>query len=159
MRVMTRAVAVSTAAALAVLAVVTACSGGSGGAGPAPAVSPSTAPSESTAAPRASPSGSLPPEAAAQPAGTYYAVFLAVAADAKDALIAAAQAHAKRLGYEGGVGELGCTQGAQEQLHLKAGDVGFSVFFDTRAQAQQLVAAYGDQVVGIAHVTASCLDN
>lgn len=114
----------------------------------------------STAAPTASPSSGLPQEAPAVQGGKYYAVFLAVATDVQDEAIAAAQARAKKLGYEGGVGDLGCTPGAQQQLKLDPAKsyTGFSILLATKAQAQQVAAAYGDGVVGVAYVTAGCLD-
>ncbi|GAC1610263.1 MAG: hypothetical protein NVS3B26_16090 [Mycobacteriales bacterium] len=92
--------------------------------------------------------------------GRYYAVFLAVATAATDDRLASARARAKALGYEGGDGDISCTPGAREQLRLSANGsfVAFSIFFATRAQAQQLAAAYGSGVVGIAYVTAGCLD-
>jgi hypothetical protein len=110
--------------------------------------------------PTTSPSGSLPPEAPAVQGGKYYAVFLAVATDINDPGLVAAQERAKKLGYEGGTGDIGCTPGAREQLKLSSGGdyTAFSVLFATRAQAEQLAAAYGDGVVGIASVTAGCLD-
>jgi hypothetical protein len=114
----------------------------------------------STAAPTTSPRAGLPPEAPAVQGGKYYAVFLAVAPNVQDDGIAAAQVRAKKLGYEGGVGELGCTPGAQEQLELDPGKTyaAFSVLVATKEEAQRVAAAYGEGVVGIAYVTAGCLD-
>ena len=107
-----------------------------------------------------SPSGSLPREAPATEGGSYYALFLAVSTDARDDALVKAQNRAQALGYQGGVGDLGCTPGAREQLRLKATGsyTAFSVLFATRAQAQELAAAYGVGVVGVAHVTVRCLD-
>jgi hypothetical protein len=102
----------------------------------------------------------LPPESAAEQGGRYYAVFLAVAADANDEKVAAAQRRAKALGYEGGIGELGCTAGAREQLKLPQDGTytAYSIFFDSKERAERFVQAYGDPVVGIARITAGCLD-
>lgn len=92
--------------------------------------------------------------------GKYYAVFLAVAKGATNDSIAIARERAKALGYDGGDGAIECTPGAREQLQLSAsGDyIAYSVFFATKAQAQQFAAAYGKGVVGVAYVTGGCLD-
>ena len=144
---------------VAVAAVLCGCGGS-----PHPAATASPTPlvlrSSPSQAPSTSPSGTLPREAAAVQGGRYYAVFLAVASAASDDRLATARVRAKALGYEGGDGDIGCTPGAREQLRLPAmgSYVAFSVLFETRAQAQRLAAAYGSGVVGIAHVTAGCLD-
>src|SRR3954471_13411469 len=154
----------SLAAGLGVCAgAVTSCGGSSSRdhpAAPTPTATPSALSASSTAMPTTSPSGSLPPEAPAVQGKKYYAVFLAVATDINDPGLVAAQERAKKLGYEGGAGDIGCTPGAREQLRLAAtGDyTGFSVLFATKAEAEQLAAAYGEGVVGIASVTAGCLD-
>ena len=103
---------------------------------------------------------SLPPESAAEQGGHYFAVFLAVAADANDPRIETAQRRAKALGYQGGSGELSCTQGAREQLKLSQDPAytAYSIFFDSRERADRFVQAYGAPVVGIARITAGCLD-
>jgi hypothetical protein len=136
--------------------------GGSSTSGAAPIVSgtPSELLASSTAAPTTSPSGSLPPEAPAVQGGKYYAVFLAVATDVHDAGLVSAQQRAKDLGYDGGVGDINCTPGAREQLHLNAnGDyTAFSILFATSDQATAFVDAYSGPVVGTALVTAGCLD-
>jgi hypothetical protein len=113
----------------------------------------------STSAPTAHPSGSLPPEAVAKPGAKYYAVFLAVATDAKDPALDRAQAKAKTLGYSGGVGDINCTPGARETLNLSGNSyTAFSIFFATSSQAQDFVNGYPGTVVGTAYVTAGCLD-
>jgi hypothetical protein len=150
------------AAAGLVLALVGGCAGSSSGT-PTPsstAGTPSELSGSSTAAPTTSPSGSLPQEAPAVQGGKYYALFLAVATDVHDNGLVKAQERAKRLGYDGGAGDINCTPGAREQLKLPPnGDyTAFSVLFVTKQQAQQVADAYGDGVVGIAYVTAGCLD-
>jgi hypothetical protein len=134
-----------------------ACGGSSSGSGAAPVSPPATAP---TGLPTPAAGSSLAPEAAATQGGKYYAVFLAVAVDVNDPALTTAQERAKALGYSGGVADIGCTPGAREQLKLNAsGDyTAFSVLFATKEQAQRLVDAYGSGVVGIAYVTAGCLD-
>jgi hypothetical protein len=136
--------------------------GGSSTNGAAPTVSgtPSELLASSTAEPTTSPSGSLPPEAPAVQGGKYYAVFLAVATDVHDEGLVSAQQKAKDFGYDGGVGDINCTPGAREQLHLNAkGDyTAFSILFATRDQAKAFVDAYSGPVVGTALVTAGCLD-
>lgn len=124
------------------------------------APTPIVVPSSPAAAPSSSPIGSLPPEAAATQGGRYYALFLAVARTATDDSIAAARTRAKALGYDGGDGEIGCTPGAREQLRLSptVNYFAYSVFFATKQQATQVARAYGKGVVGIARVTAGCLD-
>ena len=140
------------------LCALTGCAASSSG-GSHATTSPPDLTSSSTAQPTASPSGSLPPEAAAAQGGKYYGVFLAVAVDARDGRLGDAQARAHKLGYEGGVADIGCTPGAREQLHLRPGAyTAFSVLFATKEQAAQFASAYGDGVVGTAYVTAGCLD-
>lgn len=146
------------AAGALALGLLAGCSGSSAG-GTEPTSSPPDLTASSTAAPTTSPSGSLPPEAVAKQGGKYYGVFLAVASNARDGRLGDAQARAHELGYEGGVGELTCTPGAREQLHLGQGAyTAFSVLFATKDQAAQFASAYGDGVVGTAYVTAGCLD-
>jgi hypothetical protein len=132
---------------------------GCGGSSGAVAAGSSPSAAVGTERPTARPSGSLPPEAGATQGGKYYAVFLAVAGDANDPSLAAAQNRAKALGYEGGVGDLNCTPGARSALHLDSGDyTAYSIFFTTAEQAKSFVNAYPAQVVGTAYVTAGCLD-
>jgi hypothetical protein len=133
--------------------------GGSSSSGDA-AASPTPASSSGTERPTIRPSGSLPPEAAATQGGKYYAVFLAVAADAKDPSLAAAQVAANALGYQGGVGDVNCTPGARTALNLKdnAHYTAYSIFFATNQQAQDFLNSYSGKVVGTAYVTAGCLD-
>jgi hypothetical protein len=138
--------------------------GGSSGGHSATAATTSASPADatgsfSTAAPTAHPSGSLPPEAAAKPGAKYYAVFLAIAGDVKDAALERAQQKAKDLGYSGGVGDINCTPGARETLNLSGKSyTAFSIFFATNQQAQDFVNGYPGTVVGTAYVTAGCLD-
>jgi hypothetical protein len=153
----TRAVLAAALAGLAIGALVFFLSrgddaGGNRGAG-APLV-PSSLPSTQ---PSASPG--LPPESAAEPGGRYYAVFLAVAADAHDPKLDEAQNRARELGYAGGIGELGCTAGAREQLKVPAdATTAYSIFFDSQQRADLFVRAYGAPVVGTALISAGCLD-
>lgn len=142
------------------LGLTTGCAGGSQAARAPGSPTPLVVPSSPGARPSVSPSGTLPPEAAAVQGARYYAVFLAVAPTATDDRLARARSRAKALGYEGGEGEIACTTGAREQLGLAAtGDYfAYSIFFATKAQADRVAAAYGKGVVGIAHVTGGCLD-
>ena len=135
---------------------VAGCGGSSEGGGDAAGTSTSAG----TEQPTLRPSGSLPPEAATKQGGKYYAVFLAVADDAKDPALAEAQEAAKKLGYQGGVGDVNCTPGARTALNLSnSGDfTAYSIFFDTAEQAQNFVNGYSGKVVGTAYVTAGCLD-
>ena len=121
----------------------------------------SGAPLVPTGVPTAQPpvSPGLPPESAAEPGGRYYAVFLAVASDARDPKLEQAQNRAQGLGYAGGIGDLGCTAGAREQLKLPDGTyTAYSIFFDSQQRADLFVKAYGAPVVGTALISAGCLD-
>lgn len=151
---------VAAGVAAGVAALVAGCSTGSGGSDASPAATSLQLPSSRVVAPSVSPSAGLPPEAPAAPGTKYYAVFLAVATDAHDNSLAAAQQRAGRLGYNGGMADIDCTPGARAQLKLKAAGsyMAFSVLFATKAQAQQFVAAYPSGVVGTAYVTVDCLD-
>jgi hypothetical protein len=152
---------------LATLAVVAALAVGCGGSSSGTddgtgdnAAAPSPGRSTGTEKPTARPSGSLPPEAAAKQGGKYYAVFLAVAGDAKDPALAEAQQRAAAIGYQGGVGDVNCTPGARTALNLSnSGDyTAYSIFFATAEQAQSFVNGYSGKIVGTAYVTAGCLD-
>jgi hypothetical protein len=101
-----------------------------------------------------------PTEAPAEHGGSYWAVFLDVTrgddtAGGQEALAALAE-----LGYQGGIGDIGCTAGAVEALGLDPtiGYTGVSVFFATAADAQRFVDLYQPGVVGTAKITAYCLD-
>ena len=102
----------------------------------------------------------LPPEAAAKQGGRYVAVFLVVAGTADDRRLTQAQQRAQQMGYQGGIGELGCTAGAQEQLGLPADEplTAYSIFFTSKSDADRFVTAYGAPVAGIASISAGCLD-
>jgi hypothetical protein len=108
----------------------------------------------------ARPTSSLPPEAVGTQGGRYFAVFIALAAEANDPKLLTAQERAQALGYSGGIGELECTKGAREQLKVPAGRpvTAYSIFFSSRDRADRFVAAYGAPVVGTAVITAGCLD-
>ena len=105
------------------------------------------------------PQAGLPPEARAIQNGRYVAVFLAAVTDPASDVLRNAQARATALGYQGGLGNLGCTRGAAEQLGLDPtpAATAYSVFFTSRAQAEQFATAYGS-VLGIADITATCID-
>ena len=137
-------------------ALVAGCGGSSAAKGGAAGPSKGTG----TEQPTLRPSGSLPREAGAKQGGKYYAVFLAVAGDAKDPALADAQDRAQALGYQGGVGDVNCTPGARSALNLSAnGDyTAYSIFFETNDQAQSFLNAYSGKIVGTAYVTAGCLD-
>lgn len=63
------------------------------------------------------------------------------------------------MGYFAGFGDLGCDEGAQEALGLGEGVwYGASLYFDTETDANLFVAAYPDEVVGIATIVTFCLD-
>jgi hypothetical protein len=148
-------------AALAIVAgLASACGGSSAADTGSVQSSPSSPSSAGTERPTAKPSGSLPPEAVATQGGKYYAVFLAVAGDAKDPALAEAQDRAKAIGYQGGVGDVNCTPGARTALNLNASAdyTAYSIFFATAAQAQSFVNSYSGKIVGTAYITAGCLD-
>jgi hypothetical protein len=144
---------------LALLVIMTGLLAGCGGSS-ADRASTAPSPRGSTERPTIRPSGSLPPEAVAKPGGKYYAVFLAVAADAKDPALVDAQEQAKALGYQGGVGDVNCTPGARTALNLNdtAAYTAYSIFFETNEQAQTFLNSFSGKVVGTAFVTAGCLD-
>lgn len=102
----------------------------------------------------------LPAEAAAVHGGRYWGVFAAVAYDASDPRLTEALGQVRALGYQGGTGDVACTQGAVETLGLDPQRfyTAVSVLFDSREAAQQFVDAYEPGVVGTAEVTAYCLD-
>ena len=147
------------AGVVAALMIIVALGAGCGSSGPRKAAATPSAPT-GTGKPTARPSGSLPSEAAAKPGGTYYAVFLALARDAKDRSLAEAQDRARALGYQGGVGDLNCTPGARAALRLSgSGDyTAYSIFFETAERAKLFVDSYSGKVLGTAYVTAGCLD-
>ena len=155
----------SPAVAVLLALLLTGCGGDDGSDIAQPGDSPSRPDATSAPAspsPSESASPTFPPEAPAEHGGEYWAVFLAVVrgVDARHPEIAEAVQAAKDLGYSGGHGEIGCTQGAAEQLRLDpaADYMAVSVFFASQAQAQQFVDAYEPGVVGTAKITAYCMD-
>jgi hypothetical protein len=102
-----------------------------------------------------------PAAAEATHGGQYWAVFLAVARPGTEqAELQQAAADASALGYPAGVSDVGCSQGAHEQLGLDP-TVQYQVvtiYFFERGEAQQFVDQYEPGVVGTAYVTAYCLD-
>jgi hypothetical protein len=152
-----RVAALSVPAALAAV-MLSGCGGSSADEGAVAAASPAN--TRGTAHPTIRPSGSLPPEAAAKQGAKYYAVFLAVAADANDPPLTDAQERAKALGYPGGAGAVNCTPGARTALNLSdnGGYTAYSIFFETNKQAQDFLNAYSGKVIGTANITAGCLD-
>lgn len=101
-----------------------------------------------------------PAEAAAVHGGTYWAVFLDVSRAGDTAGEQEALAALSEIGYQGGIGDIGCTAGAVEALGLDPtlGYTGVSVFFATAGDAQRFVDLYQPGVVGTARITAYCLD-
>jgi hypothetical protein len=101
-----------------------------------------------------------PPEAEATHGGRYWAVYLELSrGDTELAELQRAYQDVQRLGYGAGIGDL-CATGVHEAFGLDP-DISYqavSVYFDTRQQAQRFVALYEPGVVGIAHITAYCLD-
>lgn len=103
---------------------------------------------------------SWPAEAGAAQGGSYWAVFLAVAYDGAEQELQDALGSAHAVGYEAGIGDIGCTTGAREALGLDPGKSyeAVSIFFTTQADAQEFVDLYEPGVVGTALVTAGCMD-
>ena len=123
-----------------------------------------------TSSPAPAPAPSFPPAAAGvQQGDAVWAVYLAVVRVGEDGQaedpsgdMARAREQAATAGYERDVGggQVECDQGAREALGLDP-DRGYqtaSIFFATRADAEQFVAAYEPGVVGLAEIRAYCLD-
>jgi hypothetical protein len=93
--------------------------------------------------------------------GTYWGVYLAVAASLDDPKIREWTEQAERLAYTPSVGDLACDQGAAAALGVAEGSSRVAIYFATREDAE---AAYADVVTryrepfGIARVTTYCLD-
>ena len=62
------------------------------------------------------------------------------------------------LGFDVAYGDIGCDEGAAEQLKLEDGDLAASVYFATFEDADAFAAAYPFPVVGIVEVRTFCLD-
>ena len=121
---------------------------------------PATPPRSTPAPPAAETPADRPTEATAVHGGTYWAVFLDVSRAGDTAGEQEALAALSEVGYQGGIGDIGCTEGAVEALGLDPtiGYTGVSVFFATAAEAQRFVDLYQPGVVGTARITAYCLD-
>jgi ABC-type transport system substrate-binding protein len=125
----------------------------------APSTSP-TSPTSPTSRGSAEETRTWPPEARAVHGGQYWAVYLAVSrGDTEYDEVERAYRSAQAVGYEAGIGDI-CATGAHEALGLDpaVSYTASSIYFDTRAQAQQFVDMYEPGVVGTAHITAYCLD-
>ena len=128
------------------------------------ATTPSTPPPTTSAPP------TFPPAAeGVQQGDVVWAVYLAVARVGDDGRpddpagdLDRARRQAAAAGYERDVGggQVECDRGARAALGLDPGRDYYtvSIFFATRADAQQFVAAYEPGVVGTAEITAYCLD-
>jgi hypothetical protein len=104
---------------------------------------------------------SAPPEwpAAATPThgARLWGAYLVVA-DYPDPSLSATEERVRALGYGGGMGALGCDQGAAEALGADPDAMTVAVYFDDRGSADQFLALYDGPSVGIAEVTMYCLD-
>lgn len=146
---------------------------------PAPAPEPTPAPEPSPApAPTTAPVTSVPPptpiptpppapavvwpdEAVAQHGGRYWSVVLAVGGPADDpAVLQGTYATLQAHGYSGGIGSIGCSDGATAALGLDPAtvDTVVDVYFGTEEEARRFAALYEPGVLGVAPVTAYCLD-
>lgn len=134
------------------------------------ATSPTAEPAATTPLPTTSAAPTFPPAAeAVQQGDVVWAVYLAVARVGDDGRpddpagdLDRARRQAAAAGYEGAIGggQVECDRGAREALRLDPGRDYYtvSIFFATRADAEQFVAAYEPGVVGTAEITAYCLD-
>ena len=104
--------------------------------------------------------GGFPALAVPVHGGRAWAVFVAVARDVGDERLDQAVEDLAAVGYETGVSEVGCFQGAAEALGLDPARsyLGVSVEFASAAEAEQMVEAFEPGVVGTAEVVTSCLD-
>ena len=103
------------------------------------------------------------PRAVSEPqqGSRYWAVFFAVSKDLEDPALDRAVAQLRSLGYPTpSRGEVDCLQGAREELRLPGLDPYYdvSLLFASREEARRFVAAYGKKVLGVAQVSAYCLD-
>jgi len=102
----------------------------------------------------------FPAAAAPEHGGRVWAVFVAVARDPGDERLDQAVRDLAAVGYDAGVGELACYQGAAEALGLDPARtyLGVPVSFASAAEARQMVDAFEPGVVGTAEVVTYCLD-
>ncbi|WP_448612747.1 hypothetical protein [Modestobacter sp. URMC 112] len=103
-----------------------------------------------------------PAEASPVHGGQVWAVYLAVGSPDSDwdgHMLGEAEGYLVGHGYTGsGIGEVGCDQGAAEQLGFDPADHRLAVYFDSAARAQEFVGVYDRQDLGSARVTTYCLD-
>lgn len=108
----------------------------------------------------------LPTQAPAEHGGTAVAVYLAVTDQGFDSPpVQQAQVAASELGYEAGVGGLGCDRGAAEALGRETDSgqtwAAVALYFATLEEAEVVRDAAeraGHAVAGVAEVTTYCLD-
>lgn len=131
---------------------------------PAPSAG-STATTGTGSAPSAPPpppqSPAWPDEAMAVHGGTYWSVVLELVRDDEEQDAAQAALDAlQELGYQGGIGDVGCTDGIRQALGLDPahGYTNVDVLFATAEEAQRFVDLYQPGVVGTVRVTTYCLD-
>jgi hypothetical protein len=146
-------------AAVVVVAVVLAAGAlrspsGGGPADPGPS-SPSAPPS--TPVPTATPTN-VPDAVQPVHGGEVWGLYLAVGDDLEAPAMQAAREQAAALGYEAGGGELACDQPAAEELGVAPDAFAVSLYFATRADAQDAAILFDPPPVGIVRVMTYCLD-
>jgi hypothetical protein len=102
-----------------------------------------------------------PPATPIEHGGTYWGLYLAVAADADEPEFIEWSAQAEAAGYTTGPGELACDDGAADGLGVPVDWFGVAVYFSTREDAETAsawFAANHGEPHGIARVTTYCLD-
>jgi hypothetical protein len=102
-----------------------------------------------------------PPATPIEHGGTYWGLYLAVAADADEPEFIEWSAQAEAAGYASGPGELACDDGAADGLGVPVDWFGVAVYFSTREDAEAAgawFAANHGEPYGIARVTTYCLD-
>jgi hypothetical protein len=131
---------------------------GGGAADPGPSGSiPTPSATGPTEAP--SPPAYLPEQASLEHGGTVWGLYLALAEDPNDPALDDAIARAASLGYEVGVGEIACDQGAAEALAPPEGAYVVALYFETETDAETVSTALPSLApIGIAEVTTYCLD-
>jgi hypothetical protein len=102
-----------------------------------------------------------PPSTPIEHGGTYWGLYLGVAADTGDLTLVEWVEQAEAAGYTTGPGELACDDGSAEGLGVPADWFGVAVYFATREDAEAAAGWFATNVGephGIARVTTYCLD-
>lgn len=88
----------------------------------------------------------------------YFGVYFLITDDPEDPAIDATVKHLKQQGYIPSYGQLGCDDGASEQLHERADSIGVALYFESEEDARLFASLADPPPVGTAKIKIFCAD-